>query len=199
MSFRTLSPREDEIVALAIEGFTNEAIAKALNLSVGTVNTYWQRVRLKVGGVARTDTVAKIIADRAEERKRNRAELPAHFPQMDAMPLELRAVLSLFQLVRKDVNSAVWAVEKDLIIRCIAVVQMPSSHEGVSWEAGKTIFEIFGSTDVEHPAIAAHLRAMDGEETTVVLNSSFSGMQLRTVPLLNGDDECIGCVGVLSR
>ncbi|MEX2244721.1 MAG: helix-turn-helix transcriptional regulator [Fimbriimonadaceae bacterium] len=199
MGSYTLSRREDEIVTLAIEGLTNDAIANTLNLSVGTVNTYWSRVRMKVGGVARTDTVAKIIADRSEDRKRNRAALPAHFPQMDSMSLELRAVLSLFQLAKEDASSAVWAIEKDMTIQCIAAAGMPSSHDGVTWEVGKTIFEVFGSTNSKHPAIAAHLKALNGKETTVSLNGAFKGMKLRTVPLLDEDNAAIGCVGVLSK
>ncbi len=198
MATYTLSRREDEIVALAIEGLTNEAIASALNLSVGTVNTYWCRVRLKVGGVARTDTVAKVIADRSEERKRDRAALPAHFPQMDAMTLEMRAALPLFQLTKEGASSAVWAIERDMRVQCFAVANMPSSPKGETFAVGKTISEIFGSTDKKHPAIAAHSKALDGVETTVSLNGDFKGMQLRTVPLLDEKEECIGCVGVLS-
>jgi DNA-binding CsgD family transcriptional regulator len=198
MGSYTLSRREDEIVGLAIEGLTNEAIAHQLSLSVGTVNTYWSRVRLKVGGVARTDTVAKIIADRAEERKSNRSAPPVHFPDMDAMTPEMRAMLALFQLSTEEASSSVWAIEKDLTIRCLAAVNMPSRKGGVTLEAGKSIFEIFGSTDEKNPAIAAHLKALNGTETTVALNGSFKGMQLRTVPLLDEDDKPIGCVGVLN-
>ena len=61
MSTHELSPRESQIVDLAIQGLTNEAIAISLEISVGTVNTYWLRIRLKVGGVGRTDTVARVI------------------------------------------------------------------------------------------------------------------------------------------
>src|SRR5207237_352667 len=63
---KDLSPREKEIVELCVEGLTNEAIAHRLGLSVGTVNTYWLRIKLKVGGTGRTDTVVRIIKDRAE-------------------------------------------------------------------------------------------------------------------------------------
>lgn len=67
----SLSRREGEIIELAIQGHTNEGIAIQLGLSVGTVNTYWLRIRLKVGGFGRTDTVVKVmkkvIQERAEE------------------------------------------------------------------------------------------------------------------------------------
>ncbi|MEX2244727.1 MAG: helix-turn-helix transcriptional regulator [Fimbriimonadaceae bacterium] len=45
MSTGELSPRESEIADLAIRGLTNDAIALQLDLSVGTVNTYWLRIR----------------------------------------------------------------------------------------------------------------------------------------------------------
>jgi DNA-binding CsgD family transcriptional regulator len=199
MGSYTLSRREEEIVSLAIEGLTNDAIAATLNLSVGTVNTYWSRVRLKVGGVARTDTVAKIIADRSEERKRDRAALPAMFPEMDSMTLEMRAVLPLFQLAKEEASSAVWAIEKDMTIRCFAVVNMPPGRNCSTLGVGKSVFEVFGSTDEQEPAIAAHLNALNGQETTVSLDGAYDGMRLRTVPLLDEEDACIGCIGVLSR
>ena len=64
---KKLSPREEEIIQLCVEGFTNDAIAHKLGLSVGTVNTYWLRIRMKVGGSGRTDTVVRVIKERAEK------------------------------------------------------------------------------------------------------------------------------------
>jgi DNA-binding CsgD family transcriptional regulator len=66
MLSKQLSPREEEILELCIQGMTNESIAHQLHLSIGTVNTYWLRIRLKVGGSARTDTVVRIVQDRAD-------------------------------------------------------------------------------------------------------------------------------------
>jgi DNA-binding NarL/FixJ family response regulator len=44
MSTKELSSREKEIVELATEGLTNEAIAYKLRISVGTVNTYCRKL-----------------------------------------------------------------------------------------------------------------------------------------------------------
>ena len=70
MTTKELSPREDEILELCVQGLTNDAIAHRLGISVGTVNTYWLRIRMKVGGSGRTDTVVRIIKDRAEKALR---------------------------------------------------------------------------------------------------------------------------------
>ncbi len=55
---------------LCVAGLTNDGIAHKLGLSVGTVNTYWLRIKLKVGGSSRTDTIVKIINERAENALR---------------------------------------------------------------------------------------------------------------------------------
>lgn len=61
---RTLSPREAAILKLASEGFTDAAIAHNLDISEGTVGTYWGRIRTKLGPFSRPELVA--IAIRSE-------------------------------------------------------------------------------------------------------------------------------------
>src|SRR5208282_3610299 len=99
MATRELSPREEEIVELCVEGLTNDAIANRLNLSVGTVNTYWLRIKLKVGGSGRTDTVVKVIKERAERALRDsnveRTGLAEIVAEKERGVLELRAALAL--------------------------------------------------------------------------------------------------------
>src|SRR5688572_5464689 len=96
-----LSHREQEIVDLAILGLTNEGISVKLNLAVGTVNTYWLRIRMKVGGQGRTDTVAKIITERAERALRlsdvASTSIATHIAEREVRALDLRAELALLQ------------------------------------------------------------------------------------------------------
>ncbi|MCW5943117.1 MAG: response regulator transcription factor [Fimbriimonadaceae bacterium] len=130
MSTRALSPREEEIVELSILGLTNDAIAAKLSLSVGTVNTYWLRIRLKVGGFGRTDTVAKVITERAEKALREanveRKELAHHLADRAHDLLELRAALALLQLAMDQIHSTVWATDRNLRIHLIANGEMPT-------------------------------------------------------------------------
>ncbi|RYG47021.1 hypothetical protein EON79_08535 [bacterium] len=56
-----LSVREREVVDLAIHGRTDEQIAQALEISTSTVNSYWVRIRGKLGFMNRTEMVAKMI------------------------------------------------------------------------------------------------------------------------------------------
>ncbi len=204
MATRELSPREAEIVELCVEGLTNEAIAHKLGLSVGTVNTYWLRIRMKVGGSGRTDTVARIIKDRAEKALREsnveRSDLANLLVTKERDLLDLRAALALLNLAMDQIKSTVWATDPELRIHIIANGEFPSSHFGVLWEVGKTVQEIFKTNDPKDSAIAAHLKALKGEETVQRLTGEFKSLTLRVSPLRDeGDDQnIIGCVSILN-
>ncbi len=202
MSNSELSPREAEIVELAIRGLTNEGIAHELKLSVGTVNTYWLRIRLKVGGVGRTDSVARVIKERAEKALRaanvDREGLVDHIAEKEHSLLEVRASLALLQLAMDQIQSTVWATDKDLMLSIIANGEMPRTHCGVLWETGKTVYEIFKSKDPNHPPIAAHLAALDGKETTLRLEGEFKNMILKALPLRDESQDIMGSIGIMN-
>jgi len=202
MGNKELSPREEEIVALCAEGLTNEAIALRLGLSVGTISTYWLRIKLKVGGSGRTDTVVKFIKDRAERALREsnieRKDLTELVAERERMILEHRAALALLHLAMDQIKSTVWATDKDLAICIIANGEFPSTHCGVRWEVGKTVYDIFKTKDPLHRAVAAHLAAMTGTETQVRLDGEFANMFLRVLPLSDEGDEVMGCISILN-
>lgn len=202
MATRELSPREEEIVELCVEGLTNDAIATRLGLSVGTVNTYWLRIKLKVGGSGRTDTVAKVIKERAEKALREanveRKSLAEIIAEKERGVLELRAALALLQLAMDQIKSTVWATDMDLSIHIIANGEMPSTHCGVRWEVGKTVYEIFKTKDPQDLAVAAHLAGLGGETTEVRLQGEFAQMFLRVVPLADESGEPMGCISILN-
>lgn len=197
-----LSPREAEIVELAIEGLTNEGIAHKLGISFGTVNTYWLRIRLKVGGIGRTDSVAKVISERAETAlraaNRDRLELSDLIAEKEHALVDIRASLALLQLAMEQIQSTVWATDTGLILKIVANGEMPRTHFGVAWEAGKTIYEIFKSDDPTYPPIAAHLAALDGHESALRLTGEFTNMMLRALPLYGETGEISGCIGIMN-
>jgi len=201
MSSKDLSPREEQIVELCVEGLTNEAIAQALGISVGTVNTYWLRIKLKVGGSGRTDTVARIIKDRAEKALREanveRKSLAEIVASKEKSVIELRAALALLHLAMDQIKSTVWATDRDLVLQIIANGEYPSMHFGVLWEVGKTVYEIFKTTDPSHPAIVAHTSALEGVETEVRLTGEFASLTMRVVPLVGESGENMGCISIL--
>lgn len=199
MKTKDLSPREEEIIELCVEGLTNEAIAHRLGLSLGTVNTYWLRIKLKVGGLGRTDTVVRIIKERAERALRDANLERVHLTEMVAEKerdvVDFRAALALLHLAMDQIKST---TDRDLSIHIIANGEYPSQHFGVIWEVGRTVYEIFQTTDPKHPAVAAHLAALEGEEMEVRLEGKFSNMFLRVQPLIDESDQIMGCVSILN-
>lgn len=204
MATKELSPREEEILDLCIQGLTNEAIARKLELSVGTVNTYWLRIRLKVGGIARTDTVARIIKERSEralrDSNRERTDLSAILASKEHDLVDLRAALALLNMAMDQIKSTVWATDQDLCIRIIANGEFPAIHFGVLWEVGKTVQQIFKTVDPADPAIAAHLKALGGQGSVQTLEGEFRSLSLRVLPLHDEEDEkkVIGCISILN-
>jgi len=202
MATKELSARETEIVELCIEGLTNDAIATKLGLSLGTVNTYWLRIRLKVGGLGRTDTVARIIKEKAERALRDAnvelKDLSNLVAERERVVLEHRAALALLHLAMDQIKSTVWATDKQLSIHILANGEFPSTHFGVKWEVGKTIYEIFKTTDPASTAIAAHLAALKGKESELRLDGQFSNMFLRVLPLADESGAVLGCIGILN-
>ncbi|MEX2244735.1 MAG: hypothetical protein WD716_12935 [Fimbriimonadaceae bacterium] len=92
----------------------------------------------------------------------------------------------------------VWATDKDLNIHILTNGEMPTSHCGVVWETGKTVYEIFKSKDPKHPPVRAHLDALKGKETTVRLEGEFSKMILKAMPVQDESHEVMGCIGIMN-
>lgn len=64
--FSVLSEREEEVLLLSTKGLTDKEIARKLGLSIATVNTYWVRIRTKLGGANRAELVAAAMQQNAQ-------------------------------------------------------------------------------------------------------------------------------------
>ena len=62
-----LSKREDEILEAAIEGMTDIQISQRMGITQSTVNSYWVRIRGKLGQLSRTELVALALKQKARE------------------------------------------------------------------------------------------------------------------------------------
>ena len=63
-----LSERELGILDLAIDGLTDQQIGHKLGITPSTVNSYWVRIRGKLGHLSRTELVSRIVQQRANSR-----------------------------------------------------------------------------------------------------------------------------------
>lgn len=202
MTQRKLSPREEEIVELSLEGLTNEAVAHRLGIGVGTVNTYWLRIKQKVGGLGKTDTVGRVMQDRADkaliDATNGQNDMATLVLEKERGDLDLRAALALLQLAMDQFKATVWAADKDLRIFKMVKGEFPPSHFGWSWEAGKTVCEIFKTNDPNDPVIAAHLAALNGQETSVKVSGSLENLFIRVIPLTEENGEPMGCITIVT-
>jgi PAS domain S-box-containing protein len=67
-SRHSLSEREREILELSCDGYTDCGIANKLSISKGTVNTYWGRIRAKLGSRSRPELIALWIRDKMQSQ-----------------------------------------------------------------------------------------------------------------------------------
>lgn len=58
-----LSTREREVAMLAAQGLTDKEIASRLELSPGTLRTYWERARHKLDARSRAHVIAKLLRE----------------------------------------------------------------------------------------------------------------------------------------
>jgi DNA-binding CsgD family transcriptional regulator len=210
MATKDLSPREKQIISLCIDGLTNEGIALKLGLSVGTVNTYWLRIKIKLGSVGRADTVAMVLKDQAEQAQSLanadrsgiesvvRAGLDFLIREREVDTFSRRAALGLLKAVVDELQVTFWATDNDLRVQIVANEGQPGKAFGPSIAIGQTIYDVFESHDPADAAIASHLLALKGNESTVRIQGNLYSANLHVAPLMDEEGDIIGCIGVLS-
>ena len=210
MATKDLSPREKQIISLCIDGLTNEGIAQELGLSVGTVNTYWLRIKIKLGSVGRADTIAIVLKDQAEQAQilvnadRTgiesvvRAGLDFLIREREVDTFSRRATLGLLKAVVDELHVTFWATDNDLRVQIVANEGQSGKAFGPSVAIGQTIYDVFESSDPATPAIASHLLALKGTESTVRVHGNLFSANLHVAPLMDEEGDIIGCISVLS-
>src|SRR5205085_1350760 len=66
IAWEVLSKRERQIVRLASGGATDKAIAANLGIGVGSVKTYWERIRQKFQVNSRTEILSSLLRSEHE-------------------------------------------------------------------------------------------------------------------------------------
>ena len=61
-----LSARELSVLTYASQGYTDDMIAVDLDIQCGTVNSYWVRIRGKLGNLSRSELVARFVQKNAD-------------------------------------------------------------------------------------------------------------------------------------
>ncbi|MDR3691778.1 MAG: helix-turn-helix transcriptional regulator [Fimbriimonas sp.] len=61
-----LSAREHSVLSFAAQGYTDDMVANELGIKCGTVNSYWVRIRGKLGNLSRSELVARFVQQNAD-------------------------------------------------------------------------------------------------------------------------------------
>lgn len=101
-----LSTREEQIIRLAAQGLTDNAISHRLAISLATVGTYWGRIRVKLGPLNRTELVANYL----------RAESDQTLADLQEANLALRARLDEVESDRKLFQTLIDAAPDPMIV-----------------------------------------------------------------------------------
>jgi len=100
-SIEGLSPRERQLLNLAAQGFTDNAISHRLSISLPTVSTYWTRIRMKLGPMNRTELVAIYLQEQAnatiDQLKTENQQLVEQVHLQAQAVTMLKASLSIFR------------------------------------------------------------------------------------------------------
>src|SRR5256714_3289509 len=136
-----LSDREEQVLLLSTKGLTDKEIARKLDLSIATVNTYWVRIRTKLGGANRAELVAAALNKNAEETltakerenqrlisevvRRAEAEKALHESQsklqsiIDGTPLIIfiKDLQGRYTLVNKEFEALVGKERKEILMK----------------------------------------------------------------------------------
>jgi len=72
-----LSNRQLQLVQLASQGATDKEIARSLGIEIGTLRTYWDRLRVRFAAHSRSEIVAKVYQARLDRAHVENIELLA--------------------------------------------------------------------------------------------------------------------------
>ncbi len=135
----TLSERESQILRYACNGFTDQAIANELGVSVATISTYWGRVRGKLGPHSRSELVAMYVRQRAhdalERLKNDNRELMKVLEEKNQQLSEVETALNMMSAVIQDAPDAILIVDQAARIRLANRV----AHDLFGYDSGQLV------------------------------------------------------------
>jgi len=114
-----LSEREEQVLRLAMRGFTDTAIAHNLEISEATVGTYWGRVRIKLGPYSRTELVARALQEESRnvvaKLQAENARLVAEMQALDFENVDEHSINIAMQLIENAPDAMLVVNEKGTI------------------------------------------------------------------------------------
>ena len=126
-----LSQRENEILNYAAKGLTDIQIAHRLSIRTSTVNSYWVRIRSKVGHRSRTELVAMALRAKAEE---DRTVLLDRAKELESFAAERDTLYSQAQ------SNALLNLGLDALPEAVAII----GEDGQTFYVNERLCRMFG-------------------------------------------------------
>lgn len=100
------------------------------------------------------------------------------------------------RLLTEQAPVGLWTIDRDLIVTHMVGGAIRAITPETETLVGKSLFDLFRTTDTTFPAIANHLRALAGEENSYEIRWRNRLFQARLEPLRDHDNEIVGVAGV---
>ena len=163
--FSSLSERERQLIEFAAHGHTDQAIANLLGISLPTINTYWSRIRLKVGPHSRAELVGNYVGDRvAEQIEMLRQENLRLNAQIETLAIQTSSGHSHLEVLSAAVDGAPDAI---LVVDETGTILL--ANDGAVSMFGYERGELEGSP-VNQLVPAGHRRQHEMDRATYLMN-----------------------------
>lgn len=108
------SRQEEKVLALSMSGLSDKEIARRMEIGLGTVRTFWKRIRSKAGGSTRAEVISamsRVAADQElEEAHEQNIQLIAEIKRRQTAEEETRKREREFSMLAEAVPAGVFAV-----------------------------------------------------------------------------------------
>lgn len=159
-----VSAREREVLQLASIGMTDKQIAQQLQIGLGTVATYWNRIRGKLEVNTRSEMVARFVESRASkliiESEDENAELRAEIERRIEAENALRETNMQMQAILGSIPDLVVLLDREGVTLMI--------HAGDEFEFAVEPSEFVGKR------LEEFMPAREAEATYKALNAAFA-------------------------
>jgi len=98
-------------------------------------------------------------------------------------------------LLTSQAPADVWTTDTELRLTSVMGSLIAQLENPDARVPGRTLYDVFGTHDPTHPAIAAHLRALKGDSATYERQVGDRMLEGRVEPLRDDEGRVIGCVG----
>ncbi len=143
-----------------------------------------------------TDYVLKDRLARLPVAVRRALEAKEQEEQQKRIAQELRASEATLGLLFAQLPAVVWTTDCELCVQSLNGMGLPRLGWGVDQVLGYTLNKIYVTEDRDHPAIAAHRRALLGQSANYEYTHGHRDFSVRVEPLYEPQGGITGCLAL---